>query len=144
MAASAWTLYNSFKQQMADGTFDLDNDVFYMSLHTSASNAATNTLGTYTSVTGQVTNGNGYVTGGKSLTARTWAAGASAGVRRFDCTANVWSATAGDIASVRYAVIRRSGGQLMAVSALSTGQFTVTGGNTLTVTPSANGIFELT
>jgi len=143
MAASAWTLYNSFKQQMADGTFDLDNDVFYMSLHTSASNATSLALGSKGSVTAEVANGNGYVTGGQSLTARTWGQGASVGVRRFDCTANVWSATPADIANVRYAVIRKSGGQLMAYSALSTGQFTVTGGNSLTVTPSANGIFEL-
>jgi len=143
MAASAWTLYNSFKQQMADGTFDLDLDVFYMSLHTSASNAASLALGSKASVTAEVANGNGYITGGQSLTARTWGQGASAGVRRFDCTTNVWAAAPAAIANIRYAVIRKSGGQLMAFCALSAGQFSVTNGNSLTITPSANGIFEL-
>jgi hypothetical protein len=44
---------------------------------------------------------------------------------------------------VRYAVIYASGGNLLAWAELSTAPFTITSGNTLTITPSANGIFEL-
>lgn len=150
MAASAWVLYNTFKRYMADGTIDLDADVFVLGLYTSASNAATATLSTRGSLTNEVANGNGYVTGGKTLTGVTWSVGASASEMRFDCTATIWSASGGTIANIRYAVIYdnttgTSAGnrKVVGYSALSTAQFSVTTGNTLTVTPSANGIFEL-
>ena len=150
MAASAWVIYNTFKRYMADGTCDLDGDTFRMGLYTSASNAATASLSVRTSVTNEVANGNGYATGGKTLAGRTWSTGASAGEMRFDGTATIWSASGGNIANIRYAVLYdettgTSAGdrKLVAYSALSTAQFTVTDGNTLTITPSANGIFEL-
>jgi len=150
MAASAWSIYNKFKEYMADGTIDLDNDVFRLGLYTSASNAATATLSTRGAVTNEVANGNGYTTGGKTLAGVTWATGASAGEMRFDATATIWSASGGNIANIKYAVLYdestgTSAGNrnLVASSQLSTSQFTVTDGNTLTITPSANGIFEL-
>jgi len=150
MAASAWVIYNTFKRYMADGTCDLDADVFRMGLYTSASNAATASLSIRSEVTNEVANGNGYATGGKTLAGVTWSTGASAGEMRFDATATIWSASGGNIADIRYAVLYdestgTSAGnrKLVANSALSTAQFTVTDGNTLTITPSANGIFEL-
>lgn len=150
MAASAWVIYNTFKRYMADGTCDLDGDTFVMGLYTSASNAATATLSTRGSLTNEVTSANGYVAGGKTMTGVTWSTGASAGEMRFDATANIWSASGGTISNIRYAVIYdattgTSAGnrKLVAYSALSTSQFSVTDGNTLTITPSANGIFEL-
>jgi len=96
------------------------------------------------SIANEVANGNGYATGGLSVSGRTWAAGASAGVFRFDSTAVVWTATGGDISSIKYAIIYQSGGKLVCYSKLTTSQFTLSADNTLTVTPSANGIFELT
>lgn len=150
MAASAWVIYNTFKRYMGDGTCKLGTDVFRMALFTSASNAATATLSVLGSVTNEVANANKYLTGGKTLAGNTWSTGASAGEMRFDATATIWSASGGNIANIRYAVIYDestgvSAGlrKLVAQSALSTAQFTVTAGNTLTVTPSANGVFEL-
>lgn len=143
MAASAWAFYNSFKEFMADGTIDLDTHNFWMSLHTSASNAATNTLSTFASVTGEIPDGNGYSTSGKVLSGVTWGNGASVSEKRWDATARIWSATGGNISAIKYAVIRNSAGKLVCRSQLSTAQFSVTTGNTLTITPSANGIFEL-
>lgn len=150
MAASAWVIYNTFKRYMADGTMDLDANTFRMGLYTSASNAATATLSIRSQVTGEVSAANGYVLGGKTLAGVTWSTGASAGEMRFDATATIWSASGGNIVNIRYAVIYdestgTSAGdrKLVANSALSTAQFTVTDGNTLTITPSANGIFEL-
>jgi len=150
MAASAWVIYNKFKEYMADGTMDLDDDVFRLGLYTSTSNAGTATLSTRGSVTNEVTNANGYATGGKTLAGVTWATGASAGEMRFDATATIWSASGGNIANIKYAVIYdettgTSAGNrnLVASSQLSSANFTVTDGNTLTITPSANGIFEL-
>lgn len=143
MAAGAWAFYDSFKEDMGDATVDLDTDNFRMSLYTSASNAATATLSSLGSVTNEVTEANGYSSSGKAMTGVTWAAGASASELRWDATATIWSASGGTIPSVRYAVIWASGGNLVCYSALSTAQFTVGSGDTLTVTPSANGVFEL-
>ena len=148
MAATAWAFYNSFREKLGEGDFDLSGTGvnFTMSLHTSAASAnATNAvLSTYASIANEVANGNGYTTGGKSVSGSTWAAGASAGVFRFDSTAVVWTATGGDVDSVKFAIIYQSGGKLVCYSKLSTSQFNLTQDNTLTVTPSANGIFELT
>ena len=148
MAAGAWGFYDKFKEYMADGTIDLDTSAFRIALFTSASNAATATLTVLGSVTSEVTEANGYSSSGKSLAGVTWATGASASEMRFDATATIWTATGGTIPNVRYAVIFTSGAsagacRLVCNSALSTAQFTVGSGDTLTVTPSANGIFEL-
>lgn len=146
MAAGAWTFYNSAKKHLMDGTIDLDTNSFRMSLYTSASNAATATLSTRTSVTGEVTEQYGYSSSGKPLATVTWAAGASASELRWNCAAVVWTAAGGNIGNVKYAVIWQSSGvadKLVCYSQLSTAQFNVTSGNTLTITPSANGIFEL-
>lgn len=145
MAASAWFIFNRAKGYLMDGTIDLDTDKFFFTLHTSAADLTANApnLTSFASVGSEVAEGNGYSSSGKQLSAVTWGVGASAGEYRFDCTAKIWTATGGNIANVRYAVIRVSGGQVLAWAELSTAQFTVTQGNTLTITPSANGIFEL-
>lgn len=143
MAAAAWAFYNKFKEYMAEGTLDLNTDIFLLSLHKSTSNASTATLSTYAAVTNEVTQANGYLTGGKTLSATTWSVGASASEMRFDATAAIWTASGGSVASIMYAVIRESAGKLVAWSKLSASIFAVTDGNTLTITPSANGVFEL-
>lgn len=146
MAAGAWSFYNIAKKKLMDGSIDLDTNTFRMSLYTSASNAATLTLSTRTSVTNEVTEANGYSSSGKPLASVTWATGASASEYRWNAAAIVWTAGGGSIANVKFAVIWQSSGvadKLVCFSQLSTAQFTVTSGNTLTITPSANGIFEL-
>ena len=147
MAAGAWTFYNSFKEFMGDGTVDLDTDTFRITLHTSASNAATATLTAYSELTNEVTEANGYSSSGQNLASVTWAAGASASEMRWDAADVVWSASGGTVPNVRYAVISDvsggAAGKVVAYSALSTAQFTVGDGDTLTVSFSANGIFEL-
>jgi hypothetical protein len=150
MAAGAWTFYNRAKFYIGNGTIDLDTDAFRMALYTSASNADTVTFSGKgeISAASEVTEANGYSSSGKSITAVTWATGASAGEYRFDSTAVVWTATGGTIPNVKFAVIYESAAAtannfLLCYSQLSTSQFTVSTGNTLTITPSANGIFEL-
>lgn len=143
MAATAWTIYNKAKEYIGDGTLDLDNDIFRLTLWKSTSNASTATLTAYSQLTNQVASANGYVLTGKTLSATTWATGASASEMRFDATATIWTASGGSIASIMYAVIYESAGQLLAWSKLSSSVFAITDGNTLTITPSANGIFEL-
>lgn len=146
MAAGAWTFYNEFKRYLGSGDAQLDGQ-FRISLFTSASNAATATLSIISEVTNEVTEANGYSSSGKALV-ETWGTGASASEVRFDATAVIWTATGGNISNAKFAVIWASGAsagarKLVCFSQLSTAQFTITTGNTLTVTPSANGIFEL-
>lgn len=147
-AAGAWTFYNEGKKYLMSGDVDLNTNTFRMGLYTSASNATTATLSRHDQVTNEVTEGNGYSSSGKALTGVTWTAGASASEMRFDATALIWTATGGNIANVKFAVIFIEGAsagarKLLCYSQLSTAQFTITTGNTLTITPSANGIFEL-
>jgi hypothetical protein len=142
MAAGAWTLYNEAKKYLMTGDIDLNASTLRMTLHTSASNANTATLSTIGSVTNEVTESNGYSSSGKALT-YTFTVGASASEYRLDATAVIWTATGGSIANVKFAVISVAGGKLLCRSQLSTSQFTVTIGNTLTITPDALGIFEV-
>ena len=116
MAATAWSFYNSFREYIGNGQFDLDGTSvgFYMALHTSAASANVNTktLSTQASLANEVGSGNGYTTGGASVTSRTWASVAT-DKYRFDSTAVVWTATGGTIANIKYAVVYQSGGKLV-------------------------------
>lgn len=148
MAAGQWTFYNSGKKHLADGNINLATGTFKLALYTSASNAAVVTLSAVGQLTNEVTEAFGYSSSGKPLVAVTWAAGASATEMRFDCTALVWAAAGGDITNIKYGVIWEQGAsagarKLLCYSQLSTTQFAITSGNTLTLTPSLNGIFEL-
>jgi hypothetical protein len=143
MAATAWTLYDKAKKKLMNGTIQLGVNVLKLQLHTSASNASTSTLSTAASVTGQVTGANGYTTGGKSLTSVTWTVGASASQYRLDSADVVFSASGGDIANIKFAVVKNSAGQAIMWSRLSSAQFTLTQNNTLTIQINANGYFQL-
>lgn len=143
MAATAWSIYNKAKKKLGNGTIQLGTNVLKVQLHTSASNASTFTLSTAASVSNEVANGNGYTTGGKSLTSVTWTTGASAKQYRLDAADPVWTATGGTIANIKFAVIKNSAGQALCWSRLTTSQFAVATGNTLTLTLNASGIFTL-
>ena len=150
MPAQAWSFYNRAKKYLMDATIDLNGHTFDLHLFTSAANFATKTLSTLGSLTNQVASGNGYAQSGKALTV-TWTVGASASEMRFNALALIWTGTGGSIANIKAAaIVARTGAsgkaaanKLLCYSSLSAGQFTVTIGNTLTVTPAANGIFEL-
>ena len=138
MAAGAWSFYNLTKKHLMDGAIDLDTNAFRMNLYTSASNAGTVTLSTVGSITGEVSEAFGYSSSGKPLTAVTWAVGASASEYRFNCAQTQWAAAGGSIANIKYAVIWQTGvsaqaRKLLCYSQLSTSQFSVTTGNTLTI-----------
>lgn len=144
MAATAWTLYNKAKKKIGNGTIQLGVNTLKMQLHTSASNCSTATLSTAASVTSEVTNGNGYATGGATLASVVWTTGASASQYKLDSADPVWTATGGNIANIKFALIKNSGGQALCWSRLTTAQFTLSQNNTLTVQLNAAGIFTLT
>ena len=154
MAATAWTIYQTFRDHVMGATpgpqINLDGGIFRMALHTTASNASSGAASVTTqgSISNEVANGNGYLTGGKTMASVTWASSA-ANTYRFDCADVVWTASGGTIPNIEYAVVYNSGASaavdyLVCRSRLTTTQFTVANGNTLTITINASGIFELT
>lgn len=144
MAASAFTFYNTAKKYIGNGTIVLGTAAFKLKLTTSASNASTFTLSTFAAVTGEIGTSGGYVANGKALATMVWTVGASAKQYKFDADDLLWTATGGPLTNVKYGVIGVSGGKALCWSKLSTAQFTVTIGNTLTVQFNAAGIFTLT
>jgi hypothetical protein len=120
-----------------------------MTLHTSASNFATKTLGVYGSLTSEVTEANGYSSSGKALTSEVWTVGASAQQYKFDCDDVVWTGTGGAINNIKGAVIWLSGASaggrhLLCFASLTSSQFNLASGNTLTLQVNSAGVFTLT
>lgn len=147
MAAGAWTVYNEAKKYIGNATLNLST-AKRISLHTSASNAATLTLSIFSELTGEVASGNGYSTSGKALATIAWTQGASAGSYKFDADDVVWTGTGGSIANIKFAVISNTSGgasgKLLCRSTLTSAQFTLASGNTLTIAMNSAGILTLT
>lgn len=149
MAAQAFKLYKRAKRHISDGSIVLSSSIFRMSFVQSTSNFATATLSVFGSISNEVADGNGYSTSGFSLAAPTWTAGASAGVIRFDGSVPILTASGGSIANIKGAVVWVSGAsagarKLLCYASLTSSQFSLGDGSTLTVTINANGLFQLT
>lgn len=154
MAAGAWLVFAKAKKYIGAGTITLGAGVFKMQLHrTSASATITvlSTRSTAASIAAEISATGGYVAGGRSILPGTgkWTVGASAKQYKFTYTTVglVFTASGAALTNVRYALIRNStgaaAGKVLCYCALSTAQFTVTTGNTLTITPNASGVFTL-
>ena len=146
MAAGAWTVYNEAKKYIGNGTLKLDT-AKRITLHTSASNANTATLSIFSELTTEVSSGNGYSSSGKALSGVAWTVGASAGQYKFDASDVVWTGTGGSIANIKFAVISNTSGgasgKLLCRSQLTSSQFTLSSGNTLTLVMNSSGILTL-
>lgn len=147
MAATAWTLYNKAKKNIASNVggnqINLGTTAMKMKLTNSASNAATLTLSTFASISGEISARGGYVAGGRALAGMSFTVGASAKSYRFNSNNVVFTANGSSLINCKYAVIGVSGGRPICYSQLSTAQFTVTSPNTLTIQMNALGIFEM-
>lgn len=132
---------------MGDGTLDFDGGIFYLTLHTPASNAATITLSSQGSLDNEITSGNGYSNSAMTLSATSWTS-VAASTYRFDASDWFVSANGGTIPSansdIQFGVIWQSGGALVCFSTLSTTAFNITDTNRLTVQLNASGVFQLT
>lgn len=146
MAAGAWKFYYSFRERLGNGGINLSSGIYRITLHTSGTNAATATLSTKGSVTGEIVSGNGYSTSGKTLSSTTWAS-VAAGTYRFDACDWWVSANGGTIppsgSDIKIAVLWESAGVLVAYATLSTTAFNVTATNRLTIQLNASGVFEM-
>jgi hypothetical protein len=98
--------FDSFKEYMADGTFDLNTNPFKVSLHTSTFTPNVSTMTVYANLTNEVANGNGYTTGGVSLSSVTWAQ--TSGTSKFDAADISWTASTASW-NARYGVLRATG-----------------------------------
>lgn len=148
MAAGAWTVYNEAKKYIGNATISLASTAFRLTLHTSASNANTATLSIYNELDNEVAEGNGYSSSGRALTTEIWTVGASAGQYKFDTDDVVFTATGGAINNIKFAVIWLSAAasanrKLLCRSQLTTSQFNLSTGNTLTIQMATTGVLTL-
>jgi hypothetical protein len=143
MAADAWVFFQSFREYVGDGTIDLDDDVFKISLYTSSltPDAATQT------VKGDLSNevtGSGYA---EQTCAATWTR--SGATVTFDCADATFTASGGDIVC-RFAVLwddtpSSPADPLVAYSLLDNtpADVTTVDGTSLTIQINASGVFTL-
>lgn len=151
MAAGTWTMYRSAKGRMGlspSTGLPLEAGVWRMALFTTAASASiTNqsmSLWSHIGTSNEVAGGGGYTTKGKTLSNSAWTLSGNNWVFRWTSSGIRWS---GSLGNVRYALIYQSasngGGPVVCYAALSTAQFIVNTGNTLTVKPAAAGVFTL-
>lgn len=128
MAASAFNMYNNSKRYLVDGTLDLDTDVITARLFKNDSNASTFALSVSSELTNPVSTGSGGQ-------AKTLVIGINDTVLSTLVSADaiVFTASAADMTSVQFLVVSEAAGKLVCWCALSTANFSVTSGNTLTV-----------
>lgn len=93
------TLFNAFVEAAAEGVHDLSSDTLKVAL-TNTAPSASNTV--YTDIT-EIAAGNGYTTGG--VTATVSSSSQTAGVYSLVLSGVTWTASGGDIATNRYAVL---------------------------------------
>lgn len=146
MAEEQWRIFHSAKEDLMNGAIILLTDNFNLTLHTSAAGLTVALLDSITaigSVGNEVGSTSGYSSSGTQVGSVTWATGASGAERRFDFADVVVTALGSDIVNIKFAVLSNTTGELLAYSRLSTAQYTVTAGNTHTITIASGGVFEL-
>lgn len=147
MAAAAWQVYNTTRKKMGDGTLDFAAGVFYLTLHTPASNAGDITLSDQAELDNEIASGNGYSNSAMTLSETSWTS-VAASTYRFDACDWFVSANGGTVppsaSDISFGVIWQSGGALVCFSTLSATPFNITDTNRLTVQLNANGVFQLT
>lgn len=154
MAAGTWKVYAKAKKYIGAGTITLGAGVFKMQLHRASASAAIlalSTRSTNASIPGEISATGGYAVGGRNLVPATarWTVGASAKQYKFtfSTVGLVFTANAGNLTNIKYALIRNStgagAGKVLCFCTLSTAAFTIALGNTLTISPAATGVFTL-
>lgn len=145
MAAQAWKVYTNAKKKLMGTAINLPG-AMRIALFQSASDFATAATSLLGEISGQVASGNGYSSSGKSLSGEAWTISGSN--VKFDVTDPVWTATGGTIPNIKAAVIFTSsdsagGCHVLCYASLTSGQFTLASGNTLTIQMASTGVFVL-
>lgn len=99
---STVTAYDNFFEDLGKGLINMSTDTFKVILVTSSYtfNSSHNELA---DITGELTSGNGYTTGGATIANPTWAF--ASGVTKYDGDNVSWSASGGAIGPVTGAII---------------------------------------
>ena len=149
MAAQPWKVYNKAKKNIGNAGINLATGNFRLALVQSTSNFATLTLSLWNSITNEVASvANSYSTSGKSLAGRAWTVGASAKAYMLDFTDVVFTGSGNAIANIKAAVIYLSAAasanrKLVCFASLTSTQFTLASGNTLTIQFATTGAFQM-
>jgi len=133
-------IFDTFKEFMADGSIDMDNDSFKCALFTDAVLPAAADYSTYAALAlakVEVPNGDGYTTTGELLANVVWVG--TAGTVKFDADSPVWTVAT---FTARYAVIYSSIGDELVCLIDFGGDKSVANG-TFTVDFNAAGILTL-
>lgn len=140
MAAGPWTPTNGTYTKLLNGTFDIDSDSYKVALLASSSNIGASST-TFAGVTGELSAGDGYTSGGESVTLTLTG---TTTVKADFASDPSWEADGGDL-TARFAVLYEVGGDVLAYMLLDStpADVTVTDGNTLTIDPGDDGIFTL-
>jgi hypothetical protein len=146
MGAGPWTVYNSMRLHLGDGSINLVSNIFQMSLFLSTSNAADVTMQTIEQLTNEVAPGFGYVAGGQQLQNVKWQVADTPDEMQFTADPLTWNASGGNIVGIRYCVVWRKGtpNLLICFAMVDENQdTTVPSGDPITIAPNVGGIFEL-
>ena len=139
-APTAWSMTNTGRTSILDGTFDVDTDTHKMALFLSASDLGL-TSTTFAAVTSEHAAANGYTAGGIAITLTL----AGTTTVTIDITTDpVWTAAGGSIIA-RFAAIYEVAGNIMFFCTLDStpADVTATDTNTLTVAANASGVSTL-
>ena len=147
MAVGQFLPYNPalfYLMKSGDGSINPDSTQFDLHLFTSASNASVQTLSVLSQLTNEVASGNGYKLSGKNLTTNWEPDSTSADAMRFSAANVVFSAASAAIANIKWGVVvahtsaNATGtdvkNKLVARTRLSTVEFSINAGSTLTIT----------
>jgi len=120
MTAGAWTLTNTGRTSLLNGTFDIDSDTWKVALFLSTSNIGAAST-TYAGLTNEHANNNGYSTGGDSVTLSLSGTTTVLVV----ATEALWTASGGSIVA-RFAVLYEVSGNVLAYALMDSTPANVT------------------
>lgn len=136
-------IYNSFKQNIANGGIDLDTDTIKVALVTSSYSADQDNHDNFDDVTGEVS-GTGYTAGGATLANKTVTLNTTTDRAIFDADNVSWAASS---ITARGAVVYKSTGTASTsrlICYIDFGEDKTSSSGTFTISWSADGILYLT
>lgn len=107
MAAGPVNVYDNAIKFLMNGTLDLDSNTIKLALFSSSMTVDLVNHDTFSDVTGQISGGNGYTTGGATLSGKALTS-ITNGVK-FSSSNVQWDASGGSIPAWRYGVFYASG-----------------------------------
>lgn len=144
MAVGTFAVFDKFKKKLGAGTVTMSGAKRLVLLKTYPA-LTVSLLGSLT----QVTEANGYSSSGKALATEAWTVSSGgAGTYKFDADDVIFTATGGNITSIKAAAIITSGASAGAchaafVVSLTSTAFTLNSGSTLTIAFNSAGIVRM-